>query len=149
MLVYIRKAKQIAQKNLEILGKFQAIAESTYAQNRSVFADVVKAQAQAGQVRYDPTSRYILSVLSRATATPMVAIFSLVLSFLGKGMDWENMAFQSCGPRRVSMGAGNQVTESWGSGSAPSIRTFSILAFQAARADAMAGFWSRATVIRS
>ena len=52
-LVYIRKAKQIAQQNLEILGKFQAIAESTYAQNRSVFADVVKAQAQAGQVRYD------------------------------------------------------------------------------------------------
>ncbi len=52
-LVYIRKAREIAQKNLEILGKFQAIAESTYAQNRSVFADVVKAQAQAGQVRYD------------------------------------------------------------------------------------------------
>ena len=52
-LAYIRKARGIAEKNLEILGKFQGMAESTYTQNRSVFADVVKAQAQAGQVRYD------------------------------------------------------------------------------------------------
>lgn len=52
-LAYIRKAREIAEKNLEILDRYRGIAETTYAQNRSVFADVVKAQAQAGQVRYD------------------------------------------------------------------------------------------------
>jgi outer membrane protein TolC len=52
-LAYIRRAREIAEKNLEILNGFQSIAQSSYAQNRTLFADVVKAQAQAGQVRYD------------------------------------------------------------------------------------------------
>lgn len=52
-LAYIRKAREIAEKNLEILARFQAIAENAYAQDRTIFADVVKAQAQAGQIRYD------------------------------------------------------------------------------------------------
>ncbi|MDD9301806.1 MAG: TolC family protein [Desulfobacter sp.] len=52
-LTYIRKAREIAGQNLEILSQFQGIAESAYGQDRTIFADVVKAQAQAGQVRYD------------------------------------------------------------------------------------------------
>jgi len=52
-LSYIRQAKTIARQNLEILGDFQGISENAYAQDRTILADVVKAQAQAGQVRYD------------------------------------------------------------------------------------------------
>ena len=52
-LAYIRKAREIAGKNLEILNRFQGMAESAYAQDRTLFVDVVKAQSQAGQVRYD------------------------------------------------------------------------------------------------
>ncbi len=52
-LSYIRQARTIAGQNLEILSGFQGIAENAYAQDRTILADVVKAQAQAGQVRYD------------------------------------------------------------------------------------------------
>lgn len=52
-LAYIRKAKEIAGRNLEILSGFQGIAQSAYGQDRAIFADVVKSQAQAGQIRYD------------------------------------------------------------------------------------------------
>lgn len=52
-LSYIRKAKKIAGENLRVLKEFQGIAESTYGQDRAIFADVVKAQAQSGQVHYD------------------------------------------------------------------------------------------------
>ena len=52
-LLYIRKARQIAEKNRTLLRQFQEMAQSTYGQNRAVFAEVVKAQAQTGQVQYD------------------------------------------------------------------------------------------------
>lgn len=52
-LGYIRNAKRIAGQNLDILNRFQKIAENAYAQDRTIFADVIKAQAQAGQVHYD------------------------------------------------------------------------------------------------
>jgi outer membrane protein TolC len=52
-LRYIRKARQIAEKNMALLSQFQEMAQSTYGQNRAVFAEVVKAQAQTGQVQYD------------------------------------------------------------------------------------------------
>ncbi len=52
-LLYIRKAKEIAEKNMDLLHQFQEMAQSTYGQNRAVFAEVVKAQAQTGQVQYD------------------------------------------------------------------------------------------------
>ena len=52
-LLYIRKAKEIAEKNMALLNQFQEMAQSTYGQDRTVFAEVVKAQAQTGQVHYD------------------------------------------------------------------------------------------------
>ena len=38
---------------MALLSQFQEMAQSTYGQNRAVFAEVVKAQAQTGQVQYD------------------------------------------------------------------------------------------------
>lgn len=52
-LLYIRKAKDIAKENMALLNQFQEMSQNTYGQNRAVFAEVVKAQAQTGQVQYD------------------------------------------------------------------------------------------------
>ena len=40
-LLYIRKAREIAEKNMALLNQFQEMAQSTYGQNRTVFAEVV------------------------------------------------------------------------------------------------------------
>jgi outer membrane protein TolC len=50
---YIRKAKQVTGENIRLLNHLRKIAETAYADDRAVFFDVVKAQAQTGQLRYD------------------------------------------------------------------------------------------------
>ena len=50
---YIRKAKQVTGKNIQLLNHLRKIAETAYAGDRATFFDVVKAQAQTGQLRYD------------------------------------------------------------------------------------------------
>ncbi|MCG8550752.1 MAG: TolC family protein [Desulfobacterales bacterium] len=65
-LIYIRKAGEIAEKNMALLNQFREMAQSTYGQNRAVFAEVVKAQAQAGQVQYD---RMLLQDLEETQVT--------------------------------------------------------------------------------
>jgi outer membrane protein TolC len=50
---YIRKAKQVTGENIKLLDHFRKIAETAYAGDRATFFDVVKAQAQTGQLRYD------------------------------------------------------------------------------------------------
>ncbi|CAB1080904.1 Heavy metal RND efflux outer membrane protein, CzcC family [Olavius algarvensis Delta 1 endosymbiont] len=50
---YIRKAKQVTGKNIQLLDHLRKIAETAYAGDRAIFFDVVKAQAQSGQLRYD------------------------------------------------------------------------------------------------
>ncbi len=52
-LLYIREAKQIAVHNAELLDHLRKTAETAYAQDRALFVDVVKAQSQAAQLRYD------------------------------------------------------------------------------------------------
>lgn len=52
-LMYIRKAKQVTGKNIQLLNHLRKIAETAYAGDRATFFDVVKAQAQTGQLRYD------------------------------------------------------------------------------------------------
>jgi len=50
---YIRKAKQVTGANIQLLNHLRKIAETAYAGDRATFFDVVKAQAQTGQLRYD------------------------------------------------------------------------------------------------
>jgi outer membrane protein TolC len=50
---YIRKAKQVTGRNIQLLNHLRKIAETAYAGDRATFFDVVKAQAQTGQLRYD------------------------------------------------------------------------------------------------
>jgi len=52
-LGYIRQAQRIAAKNSELLWLVRKTGESAYAQNRAAFADVVRAQSQTAQLRYD------------------------------------------------------------------------------------------------
>jgi len=52
-LGYIREAKRIADKNSELLKLLRKTGETAYTQNRAAFADVVKAQSQTAQLRYD------------------------------------------------------------------------------------------------
>ena len=51
--MYIRKAKLVTGENIQLLNHLRKIAETTYAEDRATFFDVVKAQAQTGQLRYD------------------------------------------------------------------------------------------------
>jgi outer membrane protein TolC len=50
---YIRKAQQVTGENIRLLDHLRKIAETAYAGDRATFFDVVKAQAQTGQLRYD------------------------------------------------------------------------------------------------
>lgn len=52
-LLYIQQAREIAEKNAGLLEELRKIGESAYAQDRTAFTDMVKAQAQTGQIRYD------------------------------------------------------------------------------------------------
>ena len=52
-LVYIRSAQQIAGLNDDILQHMKKAAGVAYAANRATLTDVVKAQAQEGQLAYD------------------------------------------------------------------------------------------------
>ncbi|UCD91355.1 MAG: TolC family protein, partial [Desulfobacterales bacterium] len=52
-LHYIRAAKKVAAENMKLLEHLRKVAESSYAQDRTALIDMVKAQSQTGQLRYD------------------------------------------------------------------------------------------------
>ncbi len=52
-LHYIRKAKSVAREQIKLLDHLRKAAETAYARDRASFVDVVKAQSQSGQLRYD------------------------------------------------------------------------------------------------
>lgn len=52
-LCYIQQAKQIAVKNAGLLDQLETMGKGAYAQDRAAFIDVVKAQSQSAQLRYD------------------------------------------------------------------------------------------------
>jgi outer membrane protein TolC len=52
-LMYIRKARQVVDQNIQLLDHLRKISETAYAEDRTNFFDVVKAQSQTGQLRYD------------------------------------------------------------------------------------------------
>jgi outer membrane protein, heavy metal efflux system len=52
-LFYIQEAREIAQYNANLLDKLIKFGETKFAQNRTVFLDVVKSQTQVAQLSYD------------------------------------------------------------------------------------------------
>ncbi|HIJ56959.1 MAG TPA: TolC family protein [Deltaproteobacteria bacterium] len=52
-LSYIRQAQTAADQNLKLLDHLRKISETAYAQDRNTLLDMVKAQSQSGQLRYD------------------------------------------------------------------------------------------------
>lgn len=52
-LRYIREAIRIAAQNVGLLDQLRKIGETAYTQDRALFLDVVKAQSQSAQLRYD------------------------------------------------------------------------------------------------
>jgi outer membrane protein, heavy metal efflux system len=52
-LLYVREAKRVAAQNRELLEHLRKVGESAYAQNRGLLYDVLKGQAQVGQLEYD------------------------------------------------------------------------------------------------
>jgi outer membrane protein TolC len=52
-LAYIRMAKRVAEQNLRLLEHLRKVAETAYAQEKTSLIDMVKAQSQNGQLRYD------------------------------------------------------------------------------------------------
>jgi cobalt-zinc-cadmium efflux system outer membrane protein len=52
-LWYIREARRISTAQTDLLGHMRKVAETAHAENRTQLLDVVKTQAQVGQLRYD------------------------------------------------------------------------------------------------
>jgi outer membrane protein TolC len=52
-LIYIRKAQKVADQNMKLLEHLRKVGETAYAQDRAALLDMVKAQSQSGQLRYD------------------------------------------------------------------------------------------------
>lgn len=52
-LLYIRHGKRVADQNMKLLEHLRKVAETNYARNHNTLLDIVKAQSQTGQLRYD------------------------------------------------------------------------------------------------
>jgi outer membrane protein TolC len=52
-LLYIRTAKKVVAQNLRLLEHLRKLGETAYARDRAALMDMVKAQSQLGQIRYD------------------------------------------------------------------------------------------------
>ncbi len=52
-LAYIRTAKRIAGEELELVNHLRKVSETAHAEDRATLNDVVRAQSQIGQLRYD------------------------------------------------------------------------------------------------
>jgi len=52
-LLYIRTAKEVVAHNLTLLEHLRKVGETAYAKDRAALIDMVKAQSQFGQLRYD------------------------------------------------------------------------------------------------
>ncbi len=52
-LLYIRTAKRVVAENRRLLEHLRKVGETAYAKDRASLMDMVKAQSQLGQIRYD------------------------------------------------------------------------------------------------
>ncbi|SLM31377.1 Outer membrane efflux protein (modular protein) [Desulfamplus magnetovallimortis] len=72
-LLYIRQAIAIAEKNLELLQELRLLAETGYAEDKSLFIDVIKTQSKLGQISYD---LLLLKELEQTETTAMNALLN-------------------------------------------------------------------------
>lgn len=70
-LTYIRQAQQVADSNAELLDHLRKVSETAHAQDRAAFIDVIRAQSQTGQIRYD---KLLLSGLEQAETARLNAL---------------------------------------------------------------------------
>ncbi len=70
-LTYIRQAQQIADANAELLDHLRKVSETAHAQDRAAFIDVIRAQSQTGQIRYD---KLLLNGLEQAEVARLNAL---------------------------------------------------------------------------
>lgn len=52
-LLYVQQARTVAQQSAQLLDELRKIGETAHGRNRATLVDVVKAQSQVGQIRYD------------------------------------------------------------------------------------------------
>lgn len=52
-LFYIRTGREVVAHNTELVAQLRKVGESAYAEDRAALVDMVKAQSQTGQLRYD------------------------------------------------------------------------------------------------
>lgn len=52
-LLYLREARRVAAAHKEVLDQLRKVGEEAYGANRAALVDVMKAQAQSGQLQYD------------------------------------------------------------------------------------------------
>jgi outer membrane protein TolC len=52
-LYYIRTGREVVARNEELLAHLRKVGETAYAEDRAALMDMVKAQSQSGQLRYD------------------------------------------------------------------------------------------------
>jgi cobalt-zinc-cadmium efflux system outer membrane protein len=65
-LSYIRQARAVAEANLKLVDHLRNVGETAYAQDRVALVDMVRAQSQVGQLRYD---QILLEDLERTEIT--------------------------------------------------------------------------------
>ncbi|MBI9091854.1 MAG: TolC family protein [Desulfobacterium sp.] len=52
-LLYVQQAREVAQQSAGLLDELRKIGETAHGRDRATLVDVVKAQSQVGQIRYD------------------------------------------------------------------------------------------------
>ncbi|MBI5016228.1 MAG: TolC family protein [Deltaproteobacteria bacterium] len=72
-LCYLREAKRVAAANKDLLDQLRKVGETAYAGNRAALVDVMKAQAQSGQLQYDAL---LLEELERTEKTRLNALLN-------------------------------------------------------------------------
>ncbi len=81
-LLYIREAKTVVKQNVQLLDHLRKVGETAYAADRAILMDMVKAQSQSGQLRYDmllleelemTEKTRLNSILNRAPDAPLGA----------------------------------------------------------------------------
>ncbi|MCG6879197.1 MAG: TolC family protein [Deltaproteobacteria bacterium] len=72
-LLYIRTARRVVAENRRLLEHLRKVGETAYAKDRASLMDMVKAQSQLGQIRYD---EILLSELEQTEKTRLNGILN-------------------------------------------------------------------------
>ena len=72
-LLYLRDGKRVAAANRDLLDQLRKAGETAYAGNRAALVDVLKAQAQSGQLQFDAL---LLEELERTEKTRLNSLLS-------------------------------------------------------------------------